>query len=211
MPRACRGDSRSPAASSSRPRMPRMPGGCRTPARRPPTSSRARSRRNCINASRGSGKKIPTPFDIDDLIVDDDTLAALTEIAAAARQRRKIRDAFKLRGPQGISVLFSGHPGVGKTMSGTVLGAEAARPRDLRGRSCRKSCRSGSRRDRKDLSDVFDAAEPRPRRAAVQRGRLAVPGKRTSDVKSSNDRGYQPTSRPTTCCNGSSDSAGSRS
>ncbi len=67
------------------------------------------------------GKRLPTPFDIDDLIVDDDTRAALYEIAAAARQRRHIRQAFKLRGAAGISVLFSGHPGVGKTMSGTVL------------------------------------------------------------------------------------------
>jgi hypothetical protein len=67
------------------------------------------------------GKKLPTPFDLDDLIVDDDTRAALVEIATAAGQRRSIRDAFKLRGAQGISVLFSGHPGVGKTMSGTVL------------------------------------------------------------------------------------------
>src|ERR1041384_4476599 len=64
---------------------------------------------------------MPTPFDIDDLIVDDDTRAALVEIAAAAKERRKIRDQFKLRGAQGISVLFSGHPGVGKTMSATVL------------------------------------------------------------------------------------------
>ncbi|HSN28578.1 MAG TPA: AAA family ATPase, partial [Kofleriaceae bacterium] len=67
------------------------------------------------------GKKLPTPFDLDDLVVDDDTRAALLEITAAAQQRRKIRDQFQLRGAQGISVLFSGHPGVGKTMSGTVL------------------------------------------------------------------------------------------
>ena len=67
------------------------------------------------------GKKLPTPYDLDDLIVDDDTRGAILEIVAAARQRRVIRDQFKLRGAQGISVLFSGHPGVGKTMSGTVL------------------------------------------------------------------------------------------
>ncbi|MEO9158205.1 MAG: AAA family ATPase, partial [Kofleriaceae bacterium] len=67
------------------------------------------------------GKKLPTPYDLDDLIVDDDTRTALVEIAAAARERRRIRDQFKLRGAAGISVLFSGHPGVGKSMSGTVL------------------------------------------------------------------------------------------
>ncbi|HET9623074.1 MAG TPA: hypothetical protein VFP84_16995, partial [Kofleriaceae bacterium] len=56
------------------------------------------------------GKKLATPFDLDDLIVDDDTRAALIEIASAARERRKVRELFKLRGAQGISVLFSGHP-----------------------------------------------------------------------------------------------------
>src|SRR5262249_15928033 len=66
-------------------------------------------------------QKRPTPFDLENLIVAHATPAALLEITAAARERRKIRDRFKLRGAQGISVLFSGHPGVGKTMSGTVL------------------------------------------------------------------------------------------
>ena len=84
------------------------------------------------------GKKLQTPFDLDDLIVDDDTRAALVEIAAAARERRKIRDAFKLRGAQGISVLFSGHPGVGKTMSAhrdrQRLGLEHLRGRSVAGR-----------------------------------------------------------------------------
>src|SRR5262249_56150778 len=104
------------------------------------------------------GKKLPTPFDIDDLIVDDDTRGALHEISAAARERRKIRDAFKLRGAQGISVLFSGHPGVGKTMSGTVLARRLGL--DIYEVDLSQVVSKWLGETEKNLSDVFDAAEP---------------------------------------------------
>jgi hypothetical protein len=120
------------------------------------------------------GKKLPTPFDLDDLIVDDDTRGALVEISAAARERRKIREAFKLRGAQGISVLFSGHPGVGKTMSGTVLDLSQVVSKWLG-------------ETEKNLSDVFDAAEP-GHVVLLFNEADSLFGKRTSDVKSSNDR-----------------------
>jgi hypothetical protein len=131
------------------------------------------------------GKKLPTPFGIDDLIVDDDTRAALMEIAAAAQQRRKIRDHFKLRGAQGISVLFSGHPGVGKTMSGTVLAKRLGL--DIYEIDLSQVVSKWLGETEKNLSDVFDAAEP-GHVVLLFNEADSLFGKRTSDVKSSNDR-----------------------
>jgi SpoVK/Ycf46/Vps4 family AAA+-type ATPase len=131
------------------------------------------------------GKKLPTPFDLDDLIVDDDTRAALVEIVAAASQRRSIRDAFKLRGAQGISVLFSGHPGVGKTMSGTVLARRLGL--DIYEVDLSQVVSKWLGETEKNLSDVFDAAEP-GHVVLLFNEADSLFGKRTTDVKSSNDR-----------------------
>jgi hypothetical protein len=131
------------------------------------------------------GKRLPTPFDIDDLIVDDDTRAALTEITSAASNRRKIRDAFKLRGAQGISVLFSGHPGVGKTMSGTVLARRLGL--EIYEVDLSQVVSKWLGETEKNLSDVFDAAEP-GHVVLLFNEADSLFGKRTSDVKSSNDR-----------------------
>ena len=131
------------------------------------------------------GKKLPTPFDLDDLIVDDDTRTALVEIAAAARQRRTIRDRFKLRGAQGISVLLSGHPGVGKTMSGTVLAKRLGL--DIYEIDLSQVVSKWLGETEKNLSDVFDAAEP-GHVVLLFNEADSLFGKRTSDVKSSNDR-----------------------
>jgi len=131
------------------------------------------------------GKRLPTPFDLEDLIVDDDTRAALLEITASASQRRKIRDAFKLRGAQGISVLFSGHPGVGKTMSGTVLAKRLGL--DIYEVDLSQVVSKWLGETEKNLSDVFDAAEP-GHVVLLFNEADSLFGKRTSDVKSSNDR-----------------------
>jgi hypothetical protein len=131
------------------------------------------------------GKKLPTPFDLDDLIVDDDTRAALIEIAAAARERRKIRDQFKLRGAAGISVLFSGHPGVGKSMSGTVLAKRLGL--EIYEIDLSQVVSKWLGETEKNLSDVFDAAEP-GHVVLLFNEADSLFGKRTSDVKSSNDR-----------------------
>jgi hypothetical protein len=131
------------------------------------------------------GKKLPTPFDLDDLIVDEDTRTALVEIAAAAKERRKIRDKFKLRGAQGISVLFSGHPGVGKTMSGTVLAKRLGL--DIYEIDLSQVVSKWLGETEKNLSDVFDAAEP-GHVVLLFNEADSLFGKRTSDVKSSNDR-----------------------
>ncbi len=131
------------------------------------------------------GKKLPTPFDLEDLIVDDDTRSALVEIVAAARERRKIRDAYKLRGAAGISVLFSGHPGVGKTMSGTVLARRLGL--DIYEVDLSQVVSKWLGETEKNLSDVFDAAEP-GHVVLLFNEADSLFGKRTSDVKSSNDR-----------------------
>jgi hypothetical protein len=131
------------------------------------------------------GKKLATPFDLDDLIVDDDTRAALVEISAAARERRKIREAFKLRGAQGISVLFSGHPGVGKTMSGTVLARRLGL--DIYEVDLSQVVSKWLGETEKNLSDVFDAAEP-GHVVLLFNEADSLFGKRTTEVKSSNDR-----------------------
>jgi hypothetical protein len=131
------------------------------------------------------GKKLPTPYDLDDLIVDDDTRAALVEIAAAAHDRRRIRDQFKLRGAAGISVLFSGHPGVGKSMSGTVLAKRLGL--DIYEIDLSQVVSKWLGETEKNLSDVFDAAEP-GHVVLLFNEADSLFGKRTSDVKSSNDR-----------------------
>jgi hypothetical protein len=131
------------------------------------------------------GKKLPTPFDLDDLVVDDDTRAALLEIAAAAGERRKIRERFGLRGAQGISVLFSGHPGVGKTMSGTVLARRLGL--DIYEIDLSQVVSKWLGETEKNLSDVFDAAEP-GHVVLLFNEADSLFGKRTSEVKSSNDR-----------------------
>jgi hypothetical protein len=131
------------------------------------------------------GKKLPTPFDLDDLIVDDDTRTALIEIAAAARERRQIRDRFKMRGAQGISVLLSGHPGVGKTMSGTVLAKRLGL--DIYEIDLSQVVSKWLGETEKNLSDVFDAAEP-GHVVLLFNEADSLFGKRTSEVKSSNDR-----------------------
>jgi len=131
------------------------------------------------------GKKLPTPFDLDDLIVDDDTRNALVEIAASAKERRKIRDQFKLRGAAGISVLFSGHPGVGKSMSGTVLAKRLGL--EIYEIDLSQVVSKWLGETEKNLSDVFDAAEP-GHVVLLFNEADSLFGKRTSDVKSSNDR-----------------------
>jgi len=131
------------------------------------------------------GKKLATPFELDDLIVDDDTRTALVEIAAAARERHKIRDHFSLRGAQGLSVLFSGHPGVGKTMSATVLARRLGL--EIYEIDLSQVVSKWLGETEKNLSDVFDAAEP-GHVVLLFNEADSLFGKRTSDVQSSNDR-----------------------
>ena len=206
-PRASPAGSRSPAASSSPPRRPPRPAACptrRRPARTDLDHAVAAQLHQRISRL---GKKLPTPFDLDDLIVDDDTRAALVEIAAAARERRKIRDQLQAARRAGHLGAVLRPPRRRQDDVGHRA-REAARPRHLRDRSLAGRVEV-ARRDREEPVRRVRRRRARPRRAAVQRGRLAV---RQAHVATSRAATIATrTSRRTTCCSGSSGSTASRS
>ena len=82
-------------------------------------------------------------------------------------------------------MLFSGHPGVGKTMSGTVLAKRLGL--DIYEIDLSQVVSKWLGETEKNLSDVFDAAEP-GHVVLLFNEADSLFGKRTSDVKSSNDR-----------------------
>ena len=131
------------------------------------------------------GRKIETRHEFHDLVVDDETGASLQEIVGALRERRKVRERWGFRGAAGVSVLFSGDPGVGKTMSATVIARQlglAIYEIDLS-----RVVSKWLGETEKNLSEVFDAAEP-GHAVLLFNEADSLFGKRTTDVKSSNDR-----------------------
>ncbi|MEZ4361813.1 MAG: ATP-binding protein [Kofleriaceae bacterium] len=131
------------------------------------------------------GRKLDCPFEFKDLVVDDETEASLHEIVGCLRERRKVRERWGFRGAAGVSVLFSGYPGVGKTMSATVLARAlglAIYEIDLS-----RVVSKWLGETEKNLGEVFDAAEP-GHVVLLFNEADSLFGKRTSEVKSSNDR-----------------------
>jgi SpoVK/Ycf46/Vps4 family AAA+-type ATPase len=104
---------------------------------------------------------------------------------AAIRERRRVREDWGFRGAAGISVLFSGSPGVGKTMSATVIARQlglAIYEIDLS-----RVVSKWLGETEKNLGEVFDAAEP-GHVVLLFNEADSLFGKRTTEVKSSNDR-----------------------
>jgi hypothetical protein len=131
------------------------------------------------------GRKLECPFGFADLVVDDETAASLQEIVGALRERRKVRERWGFRGAAGLSVLFSGDPGVGKSMSATVIASQlglAIYEIDLS-----RVVSKWLGETEKNLSEVFDAAEP-GHVVLLFNEADSLFGKRTTEVKSSNDR-----------------------
>jgi hypothetical protein len=131
------------------------------------------------------GRQLDTPYAFADIVADHDGKTALQEIVAAIRERRRVREEWGFRGAAGISVLFSGSPGVGKTMSATVIARElslAIYEIDL---SQVMSKWVGE--TEKNLAEIFDAAEP-GHIVLLFNEADALFGKRTSDASSANDR-----------------------
>ena len=118
----------------------------------------------------------------------DDQTIAIVELLARIRERRRVYEdwgfAAKLGKGLGVSALFSGPPGTGKTMG---AGADRARPRPraLSGRS-RKLVSKWIGETEKNLAALFDAAEAGHAILLFDEAD-ALFGKRT-EVKSSNDR-----------------------
>jgi ATPase family associated with various cellular activities (AAA) len=131
------------------------------------------------------GRKLDAPYQFPDLVVDDETEASLHEIVGCLRERRKVRERWGFKGAAGVSVLFSGDPGVGKTMSATVIARQlglAIYEIDLS-----RVVSKWLGETEKNLGEVFDAAEP-GHVVLLFNEADSLFGKRTSDVKSSNDR-----------------------
>ncbi|HEX3764120.1 MAG TPA: ATP-binding protein [Kofleriaceae bacterium] len=131
------------------------------------------------------GRRIDAVHAFADLVVDDETAASLREIVAALRERRKVRERWGFRGAAGVSVLFSGDPGVGKTMSATVIARQlglAIYEIDLS-----RVVSKWLGETEKNLGEVFDAAEP-GHVVLLFNEADSLFGKRTTEVKSSNDR-----------------------
>jgi len=131
------------------------------------------------------GKRLPAQHSFEDLVLDDDTRSAILEIEAAVKERRTVREQWGMRGAHGLSVLFSGHPGVGKTMSGTVLARRLGL--DIYEIDLSQVMSKWLGETEKNLAELFDAAEP-GHVVLLFNEADSLFGKRTSDVKSSNDR-----------------------
>jgi hypothetical protein len=131
------------------------------------------------------GRRLDSTAGFADLVVDDETAASLREIVGALRERRKVRERWGFRGAAGVSVLFSGDPGVGKTMSATVIARQlglAIYEIDLS-----RVVSKWLGETEKNLGEVFDAAEP-GHVVLLFNEADSLFGKRTTEVKSSNDR-----------------------
>jgi ATPase family associated with various cellular activities (AAA) len=131
------------------------------------------------------GKPLDTPHTLDDVISDDDTLTALREIVLAISERRRVREEWGFRGASGISVLFSGSPGVGKTMSATVIAN--ALSLSIYEIDLSQVMSKWVGETEKNLAEVFDAAEP-GHVVLLFNEADSLFGKRTADASSANDR-----------------------
>lgn len=72
--------------------------------------------------------KIAPRYTWDDIVLPEDRLALLREIVVTVRERPKVLETWgvgrKLAASQGVTMLFAGPPGTGKTMAAQVIASE---------------------------------------------------------------------------------------
>jgi SpoVK/Ycf46/Vps4 family AAA+-type ATPase len=136
----------------------------------------------------GLATRITVSQSWDDLVLPDDQIAALVEMVARIRERRRVYEdwgfAAKLGKGLGVSALFSGPPGTGKTMAAGLiareLGVDVYRVEPSRITS------KWIGETEKNLAALFDAAEAGHAIMLFDEAD-GLFGKRT-DIQSSNDR-----------------------
>jgi len=124
----------------------------------------------------------------DDLVIDRDQAQSITELIARIRQRRTMYEqwgfASKVGKGLGVSALFSGPPGTGKTMVAALIAQELHL--ELYQVDMGKLVSKYFGETEKQLGEMFDAAEAGHAILLFDEADSMF-GKRT-DVKSSNDR-----------------------
>jgi SpoVK/Ycf46/Vps4 family AAA+-type ATPase len=124
----------------------------------------------------------------DDIVLPEDQTVAVVELLARIRERRRVYEdwgfASKLGKGLGVSALFSGPPGTGKTMCAGLIARELGT--EIYQVDLSKLASKWIGETEKNLAALFDAAEAGHAILLFDEAD-AVFGKRT-DVRSSNDR-----------------------
>ena len=134
----------------------------------------------CRNQTRSQmedlAQRIDANADWDELVLPEMQKEVLLDIVAQVRHRSTVYDAWGFAGKGkrglGISVLFAGPSGTGKTMAAEVLAASSA-PRSVSHRSV-VGRQQVHRRDGEELAPRLRRRRGRRRGPAVRRGRRAV-------------------------------------
>jgi len=131
---------------------------------------------------------VPTPFDLDQLIVPEDVHDQLLEILLMGRHRNEVMQGwgFARTVPYGagVTVLFSGPSGTGKTMAATIIAKQLARP--LYRVDLSRIFDRYVGETEKNLARIFEAA--RSGHAVILFDEADALFARRTEVKSSNDR-----------------------
>ncbi len=138
---------------------------------------------------RGIGQRIDKHERWEDLVLPPETQDAVTELISRVRHTRMVVDEWgfgnKLAKGLGLTVLFSGEPGTGKTMVAALIAQDLGLTLYQIDLSSLVSKYIGE--TEKNLARAFDAAEAGHAVLLFDEAD-ALFGKRTSDVKSATDR-----------------------
>ncbi len=133
------------------------------------------------------GRRLSITANFEDLVVADETRETLSEFEATVRLRHQVLDEWnfgKLVRGRGVSALFYGDPGTGKTMAAGVVAASCGLP--LYQIDTAQVVSKWIGETEKNLSEVFRAAEAGHAMLLFDEAD-AIFGKRT-DVQTSTDR-----------------------